>query len=84
MRSALSCALLWLCLPGAALAAEARDEDDDDAGSRMATVYLDYRTSFAALPPGVLAFGFRNIPRLQVSSEPTKALTFDFPLTIDI
>jgi hypothetical protein len=31
-----------------------------------------------------VAFGLRSFPRLQFSSEASKALTFDFPLTIDI
>ena len=76
-------ALISLLCSGPAIAAEP-DEDDEDDQPSQATVYLDYRTTFAALPAGVVAFGFRSFPRLQLSNEASKLLILDFPLTIDV
>src|SRR6188472_3128207 len=72
-----------LCL-GPAIGADPDDDEEGDEEPSQATVYLDYRTTFAALPPGVVAFGFRSFPRLQVSNEASKLLILDFPLTIDV
>lgn len=58
--------------------------NDDDEGPSGPNVYLDYRTTFSALPPGVVAFGLGGFPRLQFSSEASKLLVFDFPFTIDL
>lgn len=78
--------LCLLCFCFSAVAAETSDDEDDeeDEGPYQPSVYLDYRTTFSALPPGVVGFGLRALPRLSVSSEASKTLTFDFPITIDI
>jgi hypothetical protein len=76
--------LVWPGLSSPALAADANGDDEDDAGPYLPNVYLDYRTAFSALPPGVVAFGFRGFSALSVSSAASQALTFDFPLTIDL
>jgi hypothetical protein len=83
MRGVLGGLLISLCLAATALAADLNG-DDDEEGPRVSPVYLDYRTTFAALPPGAVAFGFRSLPRLQVSSEASQMLVLDFPFTIDV
>jgi hypothetical protein len=77
-------ALISLGMSCSVFAADKNGEDEDEKGPYLPNVYLDYRTTFSALPPGVVAFGFRGIPRLSVSSEASQVLTFDFPLSIDI
>ena len=72
------------CLASVAQAADKNGEDDEENGPSLPNVYLDYRTTFSALPPGVIGFGLRGFPRLQVSSEASQGLTFDFPLSIDL
>jgi hypothetical protein len=76
--------LIWLCLSWPALAADVNGEDEEKTGPYIPNVYLDYRTSFAVVPPGVLAVGFRALPRISVSSAASQVITFDFPMTIDI
>jgi hypothetical protein len=76
--------LFWLTAPGAAADRNGNDDEEEDAGPYQPVVYLDYRTTYSALPAGVVAFGFRGVPRFQVSSEASQVLTFDFPLTIDL
>jgi hypothetical protein len=75
--------LVGLCLSTAALAADANG-DDEDEGPTGPNVYLDYRTAFIAAPPGVVAFGVRNLPRLQLSSQASQTVALDFPFTIDV
>jgi hypothetical protein len=74
--------LLLVGLSSPAWAADSNGEDEE--GPSQPVVYLDYRTTFAALPPGVVAFGFRGVPQLQFSSEASQLLLLDFPLTIDL
>jgi hypothetical protein len=76
--------LVSLCCSCSVFAADKNGDDEDEAGPNLPNVYLDYRTTFSAVPPGALAFGFRGLPRLSVSSEASQVLTFDFPLSIDI
>jgi hypothetical protein len=76
-------AFFWLSCPGAA-ADKNGDDEEEENGPSLPNVYLDYRTTFSALPPGTIAFGFRGVPRFQVSSQATQLLTFDFPLSIDL
>lgn len=75
--------LAGLCLSNAAVAAD-RNGDDEDEGPAGPNVYLDYRTTFIAAPAGAVAFGFRNLPRLQLSSQASRTLVLDFPFTIDV
>lgn len=82
VRGGFSGLLLSLCFAAAASAADLNG--DDEEGPTLANVYLDYRTTFAALPPGAVAFGFRSLPRLQVSSQSSQSLVFDFPFTVDV
>ena len=76
--------LVSLCCSCSVFAADKNGDDEDEAGPNLPNVYLDYRTTFSAVPPGALAFGFRGLPRLSVSTEASQVLTFDFPLSIDI
>jgi hypothetical protein len=88
MRAAIAGLVGWLTISCAALAADRNEEEEEEEEEETApfqpAVYLDYRTTFTALPPGVIGFGLRGFPRLQVSSEASQGLTFDFPLTIDL
>jgi hypothetical protein len=83
-RAAFAGLLVSLCLAAPAQAADKNGDDEEETGPYLPSVYLDYRTTFSALPPGVIGFGLRGFPRLQVSSEASQVLTFDFPLTIDL
>jgi hypothetical protein len=44
----------WPCLSGAALAADKDAEGEEEEGPFQPAVYLDYRTTFSALPPSDL------------------------------
>jgi hypothetical protein len=83
-RAAVAGLLVSACLASAAQAADKDGNEEEETGPYLPNVYLDYRTTFSALPPGVIGFGLRGFPRLQVSSEASQGLTFDFPLTIDL
>lgn len=78
--------LVCLCLfsPAAGADKDVDDDQEEESGPYKPNVYLDYRTTFTTLPPGVIAFGLRGLPRLHVSSEASQLLTFDFPMTIDL
>lgn len=82
-RALVAGVLMSLCCVCPAIAADDEGEEDDERPFQP-IVYLDYRTTFSALPAGVIGFGLRGFPRLSVSSEASQALTFDFPLTIDL
>jgi hypothetical protein len=86
MRSGVAAGfLLWLCVSFPAAAADKNGaEEEEEDGPYLPTVYLDYRATFSALPPGVIGFGLRGFPRLSVSSQASQVVTFDFPLTIDL
>jgi hypothetical protein len=83
-RALIAGALISLVCSTLAFAADKNDDEDEDEGPSQPNVYLDYRTTLAALPPGVVAFGFRTLPRLQVSTEASQLLILDFPLSIDL
>lgn len=55
-----------------------------NGASAWPNIYLDYRTSLAALPPNVLSFGFRGLAGFSVSSSASQTIALDFPLTIDV
>ena len=82
--AALASSLIWLCLSCPALAADPNGKDEDETAPYVPNVYLDYRTSFTVVPPGVLAIGLRALPRISISSVASQVMTFDFPLSIDI
>ena len=50
----------------------------------LPNIYLDYRTSFAALPPNVLSFGFRGLTAFSLSASASKSVSLDFPLSVDV
>jgi hypothetical protein len=84
-RALVAGALISLFCPGLVFAADKNsDDDDEEEGPSQPNVYLDYRTTFAVLPPGVAALGFRALPRLQVSNQASQVLILDFPLSIDL
>jgi hypothetical protein len=53
-------------------------------GSSLPNIYLDYRTTFSALPPNVLLFGFRGITSISVAASASQSVALDFPLTVDL
>ncbi|MHC2624022.1 hypothetical protein ACVIW2_006054 [Bradyrhizobium huanghuaihaiense] len=89
--------LLCLAIPaGAAVAAD--DEEDKPAKPAVPNIYLDLRTSYAAIPAGTLGLGFgttslsaafeslaiRRGTTLPNGLPAAKAVAIDLPLTVDV
>lgn len=89
--------LLSLCLCGGALARDQGNNGGDsaDAATTLPNIYLDLKTTYTALPSGVLSIGFDNPPEVWETlatlispedpvSPASRGVAVDAPLTIDL